>query len=337
MSGSRLQSWRGVARAFEEFFFSPLDTRACAVLRIGLAVCVIVDLLVVRGDLDRWFGDDGVLPLAASRHLVDPHALSPLEWLPASASALRIAFWLTFAHAALLLLGIWPRFQALGLLLWLQAFQVRNLLIVDGTEIVFRTFAFYLVLMPSANAFSVPAWLARRRGAPLPVVRPAWGLVLFRFQMGMIYVGSAWEKLNGKDWIDGNALYYVSRLDDNFAHGPILDSMFSSLAVCRFLTWGTLAVEILLPILLWFSRTRRLGVVLGVLFHLALAMTMNLYLFPWIMIIGLLSFLEIKDFERFAIWRRNFSSTACGRTSVPRPEPVLVEELGEIPGRSISR
>ena len=310
MSESRLRTRRGVARAFEEFFFSPLDTRACAVLRIGFAVCVIVDLLVIRGSVERWFGEDGLLPLAASRGLVDPHAISPFEWLPASSSTPWIVFGLASAHAVLLLLGVGPRFQALGLLLCLQAFQVRNMLILDGSGIVLRTFAFYLVLMPSADAFSVRAWLARRRGAPLPSVRPAWGLVLFRFQMGLIYVGSAWEKLNGADWIDGSALYYISRLDDNFAHGPILDSVFGSLAVCRVLTWATLAVEILLPILLWFARTRRLGIVLGVLFHLGLAMTMNLFLFPWIMIVGLLAFLGTGDFERFARWRRSSTSTA---------------------------
>ena len=303
MSGPRLQTGRGVARAFEEFFFSPLDTRACAVLRIGFAVCVIVDLLVLRGSLERWFGEDGVLPLSASRALVDPHALSPFEWLPASASTPWIVLGLASTHAVLLLLGVWPRFQALALLVWLQAFQVRNTLILDGSGIVLRTFAFYLVLMPSADAFSVRAWLARRRGAPLPTVRPAWGLVLFRFQMGLIYVGSAWEKLNGPDWIDGSALYYISRLDDNFSHGPIVDSLFGSLAVCRLLTWGTLAVEILVPILLWFAGTRRLGIVLGVLFHVGLAMTMNLFLFPWIMIVGLLAFLDADDFERFARWR----------------------------------
>jgi hypothetical protein len=300
MSESRPRSRLRIARAFDALFFSPLDTRACAVLRIGLAACVIVDLLVLRGSLDRWFGENGVLPLAASRKLVDPHAVSPFEWLPATASTLRIAFGLALAHAVLLLLGIWPRFQALGLLVWLQAFQVRNMLIVQGSDIVFRAFAFYLVLMPSADAFSVRSWLARRRGAPLPCVRPAWGLVLFRFQMGLIYAGSAWEKLKGADWTSGNALYYVSRLDDNFSHGPFLDAVFGSLAVCRVLTWTALAIEILLPILLWFAGTRRLGIVLGVLFHLVLARTMNLFLLSWMMIFGLLAFLQADDFERFA-------------------------------------
>jgi hypothetical protein len=314
MSARPLRSWRRIAKAFDDVFFSPKDTRGCAVLRIGVAVCVIVDLLVLRGSLEKWFGEDGVLPLAASRRLVDSHALSLFAWLPVSASTLWIAFGLTFAHAVLLLLGIWPRFQALGLLVWLQAFQVRNMLIIQATDIVFRSFAFYLLLMPSADAFSVPAWLARRRGAPLARVRPAWGLVLFRFQMGLIYVGSAWEKLNGADWTGGNALYYVSRLDDNFSHGPILDSMFSSIEVCRLLTWGTLAVEILLPILLWFAPTRRLGIVLGVLFHLALERSMNLFLFPWMMIIGLLTFLEAEDFAWFARWgRRSSSSVADAR------------------------
>ena len=34
--------------------------------------------------------------------------------------------------------------------------------------------------------------------------------------MTLIYSSPAWEKLNGDDWISGNALYYVARLDDNF-------------------------------------------------------------------------------------------------------------------------
>lgn len=57
------------------------------------------------------------------------------------------------------------------------------------------------------------------------------------------------------------------------------------------LTWGTLAIEILLIGGVWVPFIRRSTVVIGVLFHLSLELTMNLFVFEWLMTIILLTFL----------------------------------------------
>jgi hypothetical protein len=53
-----------------------------------------------------------------------------------------------------------------------------------------------------------------------------------------------------------------------------------------------LALEWGLPVLLWVKRSRKAAIIVGIAFHLAVDWTMNLFLFHWIMILGLVSFAE---------------------------------------------
>ena len=39
-----------------------IDLRSLAVLRIGLGLLILADLLIRGGDLSVWLSDDGVLP-----------------------------------------------------------------------------------------------------------------------------------------------------------------------------------------------------------------------------------------------------------------------------------
>ncbi len=85
---------------------------------------------------------------------------------------------------------------------------------------------------------------------------------------------------------------HVSRIVD----GGLLRSLrlFDSLGESSWgiaaLTWGTLIVEGLLPLALWFRPTRHAAMVVGIAFHLLIELNMHLFLFEWIMIVGLLSF-----------------------------------------------
>jgi vitamin K-dependent gamma-carboxylase-like protein len=102
-------------------------------------------------------------------------------------------------------------------------------------------------------------------------------------------------KLAGDEWIDGTALYYVSRLDDFFGRFPIPAWLFDTPWVVAPMTWGVLIVELAVPMLIWFKETRRWCLLATVLFHLANEWTMHLFLFHWIMLVGWLSFLTTDD------------------------------------------
>ncbi len=69
-------------------------------------------------------------------------------------------------------------------------------------------------------------------------------------------------------------------------------SWFDAAWFVKSITWTSLALELILPFALWWPPTRRLAVVVGILFHLAIEATLNLFLFEWIMILGLIAFLQ---------------------------------------------
>jgi hypothetical protein len=304
---------RTFADRWNAFFFAERDPRLASVIRIGYAVLLLINVVAWAPDLERWFGESGVLPFAKAQQIVDEDAVTIFAWLPKTDAVLWTCYGLLVTNAVLLLVGWHTRVQAICVFVWLVSFQHRNIAIVDGEDTVFRLFAFFLALSPAGWAFSLDARRRRRREAATGVVEPVpvpWALRLFQLEISLIYLSSAIEKSFGTDWTSGKALYYVARLDDTFGKWPVPAFPFESLAIVKVMTWAVLALEWTLPFLLWGRRTRRPALVAAVLLHLSIEYTMNLFLFHWIMLLGLVSFTEYGELRW--PWKRQGAGGAAG-------------------------
>jgi hypothetical protein len=291
----------GFTGAWNDLVFAERDPRLAGVLRIGYGVLLLINLVMWAPDLRLWFSESGVMPLSAAREIINEHAPTVLGWSQA-AWWLWLCYGVLIASAVLLTVGWHTRIQAIIVLIALTSFQDRNYAIVDGEDTLFRLFAFYLAVCPAGWAFSLDARRRKQRGIALPPPIP-WGLRLFQIQMSVIYLSSAIEKSLGTDWTSGTALYYVSRLHDSFGKLPVPALLFETLWITKLLTWSVLVMEWALPVLLWVKRTRRVAIVVAIVFHLSIEYTMNLFLFHWLMILGLLSFAEFDEL-RWPPWRR---------------------------------
>lgn len=281
---------KAIIARWNAFWFADRDPRLASVLRIGYGALLLVNLAVWAPDLRLWFTESGLLPAAAAREIVNEHAPTILGWVASDAWPIACYVALVVA-AALLTIGWRTRAAAIAVFLGLTWFQNRNYAIVDGEDTLFRLFAFYLALCPAGWAFSLDA--RRRDPAAAPPV--PWALRLFQIQIAVVYLSSAIEKSTGADWTSGHALYYVARLDDSFGKLPVPSALFASLTATKLMTWAVLAVEWTLPILLWLRPTRRWAIVFAIGFHLAIEYTMNLFLFHWLMILGILAFSEFAE------------------------------------------
>jgi hypothetical protein len=314
-------SWRSCWPAFAggwlRFFHAPADGRVAALVRVGFALCVLASMAVLYPDLERWFTAGGVLSAADSREVADPLAWSLLWHLPETPRVVTACFWITVAHAVLLLIGLLPRVNAACLYVWLLSWQHRNPLLVDGEDTLMKLLAFYLVFIPSARVWSVQQlfgwlWFAPRTTDSAPAnaapaepgsippryAIPGWSMRLLQIQMSLMLLATGLGKLQGTTWVDGTALYYAARLDDFFGRFPVPAWPFDEPWSVAGLTWGVLVAELSLPLFVWFRETRRPALVLIVLFHLANEWTMHLFLFHWLMLVGWLSFLDSSDFPR---------------------------------------
>ena len=148
---------RAFARGWHTFFHEPCDARILAAVRIVYSLLVLVHLAVLCPDLDRWFTDSGVLPAENAREIISPYAWSLFWELPATSTVVHVCFWITVAHAILVLVGLLPRLNALCLFIWLISFQVRNTVINDGQDNVLKMLAFFLIWMPTGQCWSLNA------------------------------------------------------------------------------------------------------------------------------------------------------------------------------------
>src|SRR6185369_5650105 len=248
------------ARGWQRFFHEPCDARVCATIRIFFAAIVLIHFATLYPDLDRFFTDGGVLPLEAALKVANPYSLSILAWAPQSSAAIHLCWWIAVAHAIALLIGFLPRLNALLLFVWIVSFQIRNDLINDGEDNLMRMLGFFLILLPSGQCWSVNSLLRRAwRGPPLGsdhYLAPGWALRLMQFEMAAMFLSSALIKLGGSSWLNGTALYYVSRLDDHFGRFYVPAWIFDTPWLVACITWSVLLAETLVPIFIWFRETR---------------------------------------------------------------------------------
>lgn len=284
--------------AWERFFFRPVDTRFIAAFRIGFAAILLANCLAYLPFAQMWWGASGALPFDVARSLIDPDTLTIFTWLPRGDTTLWVCFTIFLIQVVALLVGYKSRIQAICVFVWLISFQHRLHLINDGEDTVFRLFCFLLIFLPLGQAFSLDARLRRE---PSALAQPAWALRLVQFQTALVVFCAGWEKWRGAEWVDGTAMYYVSRLDDLYGRFPMPSAVLDSLPALQAMTWASLGFETLAPLLIWFRPTRVPTIIAAVSFHWMIDYTMNLFLFQWLMILGWLSFLATTDLE---LWRK---------------------------------
>ncbi len=270
---------------------APVDPRVPAVLRIGLGAVVFFRLLLSLPDAAFWWGESGILPESMAHAFNAPEVGSVFWLLPDHDLVTFGLIGLATVQAGLLMVGWKSRFQAACVFVWLVSIQARNAPLTDGGDATLRVFLACLAFMPLGAVWSVDA--ARGRGddpetSGLPVR-------LVRLQTVMVLLVAGLEKMRGETWLDGTAMSYVFLLDDFSGNLPVPDALRSSLLVSQLMSWGALGFEMLVPIAVWFERTRRPAVAVSIGFHLALLWMMNIFWFEWIMILGWCAFWNPKE------------------------------------------
>lgn len=306
--------------AWNRFFHEPSDPRIPALIRIGYASLVLMNLLAWFPYLEMWFGETGVLPGDAG--YLGPYQWSLLELAPRGHAALQVCFWIFAVQTVCLLGGFASRFSAASVFVWLVSFQNRNQMILDGEDEVLRLLGFFLIFMPLAEVWSLDSWLFRR-GQPADRTYSSksspWALRTLQIFMTLVMLATGLWKVTGESWRDGTALYYVARIDDLFGRFPVPHYLFDTPWTVRAMTWSVLYVELAIPFLIWIPKARRFSLLVLLAFHLSNEWTMHLFLFHWIMLCGWMSFLKREDLDAAArLWRRVTGSlSARGPRALP--------------------
>jgi hypothetical protein len=272
--------------AWERFWFQPEATSTLALLRIVFGVLVFWWTLSLAPDLDAFFGKGGVLPSQPSTG-----GVWGVLGIWKSDVAVQVLFAVLLIASVALIVGYHTRVASLLVFVGVLSFVRRNPFVLNTGDGLLKVMAFYLMLAPAGVALSADRWrAARERFWEFPLRAP-WALRLMQIQLSFVYFGAVWAKLRGVTWNDGTAVSYAMRLTD-LSRWQLPDFLTHSALVSSLMTYGTLAIEASVPILVWNKRLRPWALLAGAFLHLGIEFSIRVGFFSLAMLTLYLSFLD---------------------------------------------
>lgn len=301
--------WHGWWHGFE------IDLRSLALFRIALGGVMLGDLLDRVRDLTAFYTDAGVMPAGVRAEIDGVFAfLSIHRFAMGSAWAQGVLFVLAGMVAAALMAGWRSRIMAVGAWLLTLSLHRVNPDVGGGGDALLRIMLFWSVFVPIGARWSLDA---RRdpglRGASNSYVAlPGAALLL---QIAMVYWFTAAMKY-GSTWRDGSALGVA--LWNDYLTTPAGAALLAYPGLIPAMTWGTLALEWLGPVLallpVWRCPARLIAVLLFVAFHVGIEVTMTVGLFSFASMAAWMVFIPGCAWDRLG---------AGLRSSAPGAEPIV--------------
>jgi hypothetical protein len=300
-----------------------LDLRSIALLRIGIAMCLLIDLGGRLSDLEAHYTDAGLLPRDATIETMDAWHVS-LHLANGQFTFQAILFGMAALSAACLLVGMHTRLAAVLSWVFIVSLQNRNFIILNGADVLLRMILFFSLFLPLGARFSVDRLRAVRR----PQAEGNWlvssGTVFYALQFMLVYIFAGLIKSEIPAWRDGAGLAYALRSPE-FVE-PLGLKLAEYVPAMRFFNgfviYGELFGSFLLLLPVWTTATRLALVVGFSALHILIAATMSVGMFPLVAIVAVSAFLPspfwdhaarfvaqrasflVQGAERFASWLR---------------------------------
>jgi len=273
-------------RSWDGFWFEPVSTSSLGLVRIAFGLVVFAWTVSLAPDLSAFFSSAGI---------VEAQPRTAGVWgilgIAPGGGVVLVVYAATLVGSLALAAGWWTRLASVVVFVGLVSFERRNPWVFNSGDGLLRVIAFYMMLAPAGAALSVDRWHRGRAGFWEIGDRAPWAVRLMQIQLSVIYLGGVWDKVQGAAWNDGTAVSYALRVSDLTAL-PVPGFLSQTPAVVNLLTFGTLAIELGLGILVWNRRLRRRVLLAGVGFHLAIAWAIRVGFFSAGMLVLYLAFVD---------------------------------------------
>lgn len=139
----------------------------------------------------------------------------------------------------------------------------------------------------------------------------SFAIRFLQIHLCIVYFFSGFGKTLGISWFDGNAIWYLANTYFPWLVGTLLP-LAKYPILFKMLSVSVVLIELLYPFFIWFSKTRRILLILIIILHLSIGIFMQFYTFAAIMILmNLIAFGYYfkKDFNLSSIsfgtiWRK---------------------------------
>jgi hypothetical protein len=300
-----------IADAWQRFWFEPVSTAPLALFRIAFGLVAFFWGISLLPDVIAFYTKRGILPDQPTFSGDFHGAWGVLGIFESKTAAIALAVLLIVA-AACLAVGLFSQLAALLVCIALLSFQRRNPFVVNAGDVLMRILAFYLIFAPAGAAFSIGRYL-RHKGRDFWEFprRAPWALRLLQIQFSVIYLMAAWTKTQGTTWNNGTAVSYALRIED-LSRFPVPSFVTHSELFSNVFSFGTLALELSLAILVWNRKLRPWVLLGGITLHLGIEYSIRVGFYGLAILSLYLVWLPPERAESILLWLRGRFSRRPG-------------------------
>ena len=266
---------RAITRTWDRLWFAPVDPYSAALFRIAMGILLVAYFVANYPNWEHFFAADGVLSL----NQVDPERrsvdrLSLFHWT-GGVIPVGLYWWLGFFGSIAFTVGWQTRVVTVWLFLLVSSMVHRNLMIVNGEDLVFRMALLYSCFAPLGHELSLDRRRRDKKGKGTATAA-VWPLRLLQINVALVYALSLPNKFvdDPPAWLwEGTAIYWTMT-SNLWTRWPWPELFYGGL-LSKLMTYGTVLTEGLFPILVWIPRTKLFALATIVSMHLGIAVVMK--------------------------------------------------------------
>jgi hypothetical protein len=308
---------RAVLDAWNSFWFKPTSTSTLAVFRIAFGLVVFAWSVSLVPDATSLFTKDGILTDQPNYTGLVGGAWGLLGIFPSKAAMIVLLVALIVASLCLML-GVFSQAAALVVFLGVISFERRDPFVFNSGDVLIRLLALYLIFAPASAALSLVTFVRDRERFWTFPERAPWAMRLIQIQFSVVYLIAVWTKVRGTTWNVGTAVSFALRISD-LNRFPVPGFVQNSALISNFFTFGTLALELSLAILVWNRKLRPWVLLAGLSLHLGIEYSIRVGFYGLAIMSMYLIWVPPERMDALLLsLRRRLSRPRVGAT----PEPV---------------
>ncbi|WP_053002469.1 HTTM domain-containing protein [Kordia jejudonensis] len=260
-----------------------------------IAVFAVVNVLVILPDLFYIFGEQRLLQEAVNERYVFWYQ-PVLGWFSDIFSYIGFTENMTFLFFLFVygisLFCLWRNYKRplFAVIAWFIHFMF-----VNSTYLFSYGADYFVSFMLFINILICAGYLFNKEAR-----KPLYSYVIrfLQLHLCLVYFFAGIGKALGTDWLDGNAIWMVI---NTYTSSSVVESSIGLAAypiIFKLLAWGTVALELCHPVLIYMKKTRKVTLVLVIMLHAGIGIFMQFYTFAVVMIL-----LNLIAFGHYFNWK----------------------------------
>ena len=293
-------------KSWDSFWFKPVDTISLACFRFCFCSVLLVMYLIRFFDIRLFFYESGLMSSASAKAIYNIYSTNAFHFVLSSDILLYLCYLLFIIILFLMVLGVANRLLIIFAFVLHLVFLQRNPSIIFGADVMATFWLFYLIFSNSNKQIKwVHYFFNKRKGLVSERIEKGdWlntmSLRFIQIQLCVVYMFSGMEKLRSNSWWEGTAIWEAL----SFYDFTLIDFSFllSVPVLSGILVIFTVLFEIYFPVLIWIPKFRKALLIAGLVFHLGVGLSLNIYFFSLIMLSAYLLFIP-PEFLRKSLYR----------------------------------